>query len=555
MGEMCAKKEVPIIKKFWILLVAALLLVALVGTVTAAATEPETEEAVFVPNQALVDEVKQLYKTCQRSSGRKTFSGYCGLMTSYQLYKLGINPKLNMFDGKDQYNWYQDMGVTEKGYTVRAYSAKEYSLEEALNVVCANGKKTVRNILVGFQRTNTTAGAKYGHSMVINVIEGGMVYFTESFSGVLGVPEGQVVVCSVKEFADYYNRWAQFEGIVYFGEPEYANLCTSYASDVYVQVRFDSTLRSQPCLLEENGCVAMRTLDGGEVLHVTGLFESEAGDLFYRVNSGDTVGYVSTKAVYLLKPDEVPATLTKASIPTTLKANKALSISGTVASAYAVIETLTLELKDQEGNVCLTLEAEVGDDRCNLNTLNAKLKKQTLAEGSYCLTVVAKLTSTVVEQGQFVTISTQQELCRQVLTVGAAEAMVLPEEEIVRDGWFEENGTWYCYEDGKPRTGWVTRVGVRYYLKEDGSVTTGWAVIGGSKRYFTDTGALCFGWVTTYEGKFYWFDDGVMYTGMQTIGNATYYFDQDGVLVTWGTVTWEGKQYTIGADGTVTLSE
>ena len=114
-GNVC-QKEVPTIKKFWILLVAVLLLFAMVGTATATEAEVIAEEAAeeteFVPNAALVEEVRQLYKTCQRSSGRKTFSGYCGLMTSYQLYKLGINPKLNMFDGKDQYNWYKDMGVT-----------------------------------------------------------------------------------------------------------------------------------------------------------------------------------------------------------------------------------------------------------------------------------------------------------------------------------------------------------------------------------------------------------------------------------------------------------
>ena len=111
-------------KKIGILLVTVLLLFSMVGTVTAVETENE-ETFTYERNQALVDEVRQLYKTCQRSSGRWSFNGYCGLMTSYQLYKLGINPKLNMFDGKDQYNWYRDMGVTEKGYTARAYSAKE----------------------------------------------------------------------------------------------------------------------------------------------------------------------------------------------------------------------------------------------------------------------------------------------------------------------------------------------------------------------------------------------------------------------------------------------
>lgn len=539
-------------KKIGILLVTALLLFSMVGTVTAVETENE-ETFTYERNQALVDEVRQLHKTCQRSSGRWSFNGYCGLMTSYQLYKLGINPKLNMFDGKDQYNWYRDMGVTEKGYTARAYSAKEYSLEEALNVVCANGKKTVRNILVGFQRTNTAAGAKYGHSMLINVIEGGKVYFTESFSGVYGVSEGQVVVCTVKEFADYYTRWAQFEGIIYFGEPEYANLCTAYDSDVYVQVRFDSTLRSQPCLFDENGCEPMRSLEGGEVLHATGLFESGDGDLFYRIDEGDTVGYVSANAVQLVQAASKPAVLNSAKIPATLGKGKKLTVSGSVVAENARATAVTLQLTDRDGNEIATVQTTFESKR-DLNLLNQKLKKVSLEEGSYYLTVVADFVSTVAEHGELVEITAQQTLCRQVLTVGKAEALTLPEETTAKNGWFEDNGTWYCYENGKPVTGWGSRLGVGYYLNEDGSVTTGWATIDGNLRYFTPTGAAATGWVTTYAGVHYWFADGKIATGLQTIDGVTYYFDQDGVLVTWGSVTVNGQTYTLGADGIANIS-
>lgn len=542
-------------KKIWIILITALLLVASVGTAIAAEPEKTTEETVvFTPNEALVQEAKQLYKNCLRSSYRSTFSGYCGLMTSYQLYKLGINPELDIYDGKDQYDAYKKLEVTEKGHTVRAYDAQDYSLEEALNAVCANGKKTVRNILVGFQWTATSAGSKYGHCLVINAIEGGMIYYTESFSGALEVPEGQVIVCTVKEFSDYYTKWTRFEGLVYFGEPEYANSCVSYKTDVYLQLRFDSTLRSQPSLYDENGCQSMRTIDGGEVLHATGLFQSKDGDLFYRVYDSDTVGYVSVNAVFLLKTAAEPVTVSNLNIPETLSAGKKLTVSGTMSVKSAAINAITLKLVDKDGKESLSIRKEISDGRRDLSLFNQQLKNKSLAEGCYSLIILAETTSAVAEHGVVTEIAVEQELHRQLLTVGQAEASDTTENTEVCSGWFEKNDTWYCYKDGVPCTGWITRVGVKYYLNEEGAVTTGWATIDGNKYYFTATGALCQGWVTIYEGVYYWYEDGTLAVGMQTIDGATYYFNEEGLLVTWGTVTWGGAQYTIGADGVATVN-
>ena len=556
------KREVPPLKKFWILLIAVLLLFTLAGTATAVETRTseQTEEVIFEPNEDLVKEAEQLYKTClsrfRKVTGKTTFGGYCGQMTSYQLYELDINTNLDIFNGKDQYDNYAKLEQTKKGHTVRAYSAKEYSMEEALNAVCANGKKTVRNILVGFQRTDTDAGKKYGHCLVINAIEGGMIYYTESFtvkfSDAKKVQEGKTIVCSIAEFADYYNSWMTYEGLVYFGEPEYANKCVSYKTDVYVQVRFDSTLRSQPCLLEENGCQSLRTLEGGEFLHVTGLFKSEAGDLFYRVVNGDTVGYISANAVYLLQPEEMSATLSSKKIPTELTSGKKLSVSGVVEAANANISALTLEVKDKDGAVCLSVTAAATDNKWDLSLLNQTLKKTTIADGSYCLTVSVTLVSVVAEYGEIVEISTQQELCCQVLTVGKGESLTLSGDNTVRNGWFEKDGVWYCYKGGAPVSGWIIRVGVKYYLNADGSMTTGWAEIDGVTRYFSPTGAMCLGWITTYEGVHYLYDDGTLATGLHTIDGVTYYFDKDGVLQTWGTVMQDGRQYTIDANGIAT---
>lgn len=533
-------------KKVWLLLLAVLLLVASAATVSA-------EEPEYTPNDALVRQAEQLYIDCRRAANRGSFHGYCGTMVSYQLWKLGIEEHAPNFNGNTSYNAYEKVEVTTGGYGVRTYSAREYTLKEALNTISA-GKRTVRNIMVCFQATSTEAGSQYGHVLLINFIEDGMVYFTESYYA-MGKPEGDAVVCTVEEFANYFLGWTLYEGVVYFGDKAYADSCTAYGTDAYLQVRFDSNLRSQPCLLEENDCRRIRSLKGGEILRATGVFENHEGDLFYQVEDGNVTGYVSANAVFVLQTETDPGALTHAQLPSVLEEGKPLTLVGRVKAESAVIDTLLLELTDKEGNVCLSVQTDAQGSVSDLAGLNRKLDKTVLKNGSYCLRISARFVNAVVENGAISTVAAQQELCRQILTVGnTAETFSLTPktEDQVRDGWFEENDTWYCYENGKPCTGWVTRVGIRYYLREDGSVTTGWAKPDGVRLYFSSTGALCSGWTTVGKDTYYWFANGVPAKGLQQIDGNTYFFDTAGILVKTGTITWEGKTYNIGADGTAT---
>ena len=150
-------------------------------------------------------------------------------------------------------------------------------------------------------------------------------------------------------------------------------------------------------------------------------------------------------------------------------------------------------------------------------------------------------------------LSTQticQILFSQTLQVGGGVPETPEAEaEAIPDGWLFANGTWYCYENGQPCTGWVTRIGVEYYLQLDGAVTTGWYTADGQSHYFSGTGALCRGWVTTPEGTYYWGNDGVMAQGLQEIEGKCYWFGTDGRLWTDGTVTVEDVLYHIDSNG------
>ena len=277
-------------RKICIFLCVILLLVTSLGPAVA------TEETLKT-DITLVQEARNLYLQCIAASHRSSFTGFCGLMTSYQLWKMGINESLLVNDGNKQFEAYKDLEQTTGGYKPRAYSSAQYDLRGALNTISDYGRQEVRNLLVCFQWTNTAAGGKYGHACVINAIKHGVVYFTESFYA-MGKPEGQTIACTIDDFANYFGDWTRFEGVIHFAEPQYADLCEFSPINTYLQLRFDSNLRSQPCLLGENYCERVRALVAGETLRATGVYENEYGDLFYRVEEGSNVAYVSANAVF-----------------------------------------------------------------------------------------------------------------------------------------------------------------------------------------------------------------------------------------------------------------
>lgn len=532
-------------KKMLIWLLALLLLAASIGTFCFADT-------AVSPDAALVEEARSIYRQSLYAAGRESFQGVCGLMTSYQLWKLGVNKDLVVYDGNKQFDAYRGVKVTTGGHNVKAYSAEEMSLQEALLTITQGGTRPARNILVGFQWTSTEAGGRYGHACVINAIQDGVVYFTESFSYAMGKMEGQVLTCSIEEFCVFFEDWTVYEGCIDFGVKQYANSCQSHGTDLYVQLRFDSNLRSQPCLLGQNDCQRLRNLTAGEVLHATGVYTSGDGDLFYQIDDSGVTGYVSANAVHMLQRND-GVSLENPGIPRHQEPGEDPKFTGAVSTEGCRLTAVRLEIADLSGNVILQGQVQ---ENGQLNELNEQLALNVLTAGSYQLTLYADAAYAMAENGVYTVETVSHVLLSQLLDVGVEgeplEAADSPQE---KDGWFQENGTWYCYENGQPCTGWVTRIGVDYLLKEDGSVTTGWSEEDGWIRYFSATGALCSGWVTTPDGTYYFISDGVMATGLTQIDDTEYYFGEDGRLFHGGSVTVADILYKINPDGTAVIAE
>ena len=252
------------------------------------------------------DAATQLYNRTRRSYvsslaayGKSSFHGYCATLVAYQLRYSGITKSAEMCNGNEMYDRYADKEITTGGYYIHAYSAKEYNtLEQTLNVISQNGTKDVYNILVGFQWTNTAAGRKYGHTVFINGILDGIVYFTESFTSATIGSEGTVGQLTIAQFAKMYDSWTRFEGCIYFTK-NYGESLENWQTDLLVRARFSAQLRSQPCLVGQQDCQLLRSVYVGERLLVTGIVRDEDGQWYYAVQDGDYTGYIVAQATIL----------------------------------------------------------------------------------------------------------------------------------------------------------------------------------------------------------------------------------------------------------------
>ena len=524
-----------------IILCIALLAAVLPGQALAQETELTKEEAV-------IKEARRVYRYSLSSAGRDSFQGWCGLMTSHQLYHMDINKSLIVNDGNKQFDYYKNLTVTDNGYYISAYPAEEYSLEEALRAVSRDGTRDVYNILVGFDWTTTDAGARYGHACVINAILDGTVYFVESFYTSLAGPEGTVIQCSISEFAEYFDQWMIFDGIICFGTGSYTDACSRYDCNAFVQTRFESVLRSQPCLVGENGCQILRSIAPGEVLNATGVYKNSQGDLFYAINDGVMEGFVAANAVCVqqLNTGDLAAQLTAESV------RQAVCLSGTVSAETGRVGSVGVTVTDSSGAV--VVKSEIAVDAC---AYSLDFSTDALAPGGYTVTVCADATSVIAQGADCTTATRSAQLWSQTVTVEGQEktenadmaAVSHPAQFPVLDGWTWQNGCWYCYDEGKPCTGWVSRNGVKCYLDENGRAAVGWTKVDGRQLYFSGSGALCTGWLVTEEGMTWRDADGMAVTGLQTIGTRQYWFSYEGLLVTEGSVTVDDVLYELQGDG------
>ena len=517
-------------KRILTAVLAMVMLMSIVVFPTNAATSKE--------ETALRQKITKTYKRLRASNNYKSYNGYCGKMAALTLYYLGVDKKVNVNNGKDEYDAYKNLDITTGGYKVRTYPASKYTIEEALYAISEGGTRDVYNILMGFQKTDTTAGKKYGHAMVIYGIINGNVYFTESFY-TMGSKEGQPVVCTIQEFAEEYDEWTVFEGAVYFGTKSYADFCTYYPADLYMETLEQSPIYNMPSSTNVDDYTAevLMEVRSQERVEVAGLYKNTKGELFYEVHYNGMTGFMAIDDLELIRINAYKITSSEFKLPDTLKKGKGYSIDGAVKLAQDGLNGLKLAIIDESGNVLYSYTVDKTGSMASITKAASNaMKFSKLDNGVYTYSVTCDVLNYYVSDGAIVSHTTTHQLVNKKFAVGDAE---VPNEETtdtpnetVVNGWQldESDGLWKYYVDGELASGWIFDTEADYYILENGTAATGCVEINGENRYFTASGVMCTGWYDTEEGRLYLLSNGAAAKGWHRVQGVPYYFDENGIL-------------------------
>ncbi len=549
------------------------------------------------------DELKQavedLYKACLKGAGVKSFRGYCGSMTAWQIYKSGITKRTHGANGNGQYDLYENKEYTTGGYRVRPYSAEDYNLKEALNAVSENGTKDVYNILVGFQKTNTTAGKKYGHSMFINAIVDGIVYFCESYSTNLAgkyYKEGSAISCTIDQFYAFYKNWTVFEGIIHFDLRTYNESCTYYPAYLNAGMLENTTIYTAPCTTEtDDRSQVLRPVKLGERVFVTGMYLNTKDEYWYQVEECGQIGYVRADLAEVLSLRYDDVTVSNVVAPMELRQSKTFDIKGTIQSTYNAICTVrgqVFRYEDDKAVHVMSTTDSMTEQSYSLSRskLSDELAFRKLAVGAYRYELAAvvgnyyfadgalqtewktiKLWCTdfqvVSQKGSTVSVSFDAQggsaelNAAEVATGGKLDSL----PEATREGysflgWYTEDGQqvtqdyvitddmtiyakWCTAED---YTGWRMENDQWTYW-ENGQIKTGFVYTDGIWYHINAEGSLDTDWVWIDGKLYYFYGNGAMHLGWLETETATYYMTLHGAAV--GAVSVERTIYFFDQNG------
>lgn len=536
-------------KRVLALLICLALVFTMLPVSVSAEEDPKREEQI----QQIRDRIRDFYYKTLRACGDWTLEGWCGFMAGWELYLLGITDYPQTYNGNDQYDAYEKLTVTDMGYAVRLYPATEYTMEEALNTMTRSGTMDALNVMAGFHKTRTAAGQRWGHVTVIHAILDGTVYYTEGFDTPYGLKPEEAHICSIAEWADFYESWTVFEGMVDFGTKAYTDFLTYYPADLFVMTRQPVQLYTQPG--GEDAQPLRQTLTG-ERLHAIGIYADAEGQLYYQLRE-DQLCYAKAEGLEPWRFSYEDVTWQNITLPQQLEAGQDFDLAGDIHTVNNRLQSISLLITDEKGQSPVEYIWE--KDSCSFaldhKSVNQAVDFSQLEPGQYTCTLSVQVNNHYVQDGTVVSDGKRIQLASQAFAVGQAlqeqpvQQTFAPEME---DGWQYRDGSWYYYRQGQPRTGWFYEEGRDYYFLEDGAAATGWQTVQGKLRFFTPSGLMHTGWLRDESGVRYMLRNGVAATGWRQIDGALYCFGNDTLMLTDTQLEWEGKTYTIDADGKAT---
>ncbi|QHM55600.1 glycoside hydrolase family 70 protein [Leuconostoc mesenteroides] len=147
------------------------------------------------------------------------------------------------------------------------------------------------------------------------------------------------------------------------------------------------------------------------------------------------------------------------------------------------------------------------------------------------------------------------------------------DSNIVADGFLQNNGQWYWFENGKLYTGfqnylgnmfyfqngvkltnqWISKWGNQYYVDYDGKTVQGLRTIDGvtydfgTNNTYNEKGTVS-GYLNIDNNGYRWYESGKLYTGFRYY-TGTYYYFENGVRQENKWETAWGMKYYVGSDG------
>jgi len=563
------------------LIAAALSLLLILSAVAVPAEAAENKE------QQLKDHIATTYYRALRRAGKYTFAKYCSAAVNSQLYCLGIEAAYRGCDAKDLFNRYQRGGVTSGNYPIRPYPGYKYTLEGALNEITINGTRDVYNIMVGFQQAaSSIQGYEYGHGVMIYAILEGMVYFIEggpSYMHGRVYPEGVPIVCSIEDFCSHYESYTVLDGVVWFGNNTYVELCVG--RNVSMDAMCVNSLQLLADIADpgkEERPEATANVPAGSILQISRMYETPEGERWYEAQWEDSFGYIKASSVKMLYVEEpqIQVGADNVHMPSYLRKGRWFHLGGQIhagAGSFGEVQIQIHNREDgEEAEPLMSAEKQVDGKTVVLSQVAENgIYWHKLPEGDFRMTILAQVHREKWTGSDFETVTQELELWRSEFRV-VTNNIKLPEvtfyacggdtpleRTVVQKGQPLERLP-EARREGYTFLGWFTEpVGGRRVTEDtpvNGNVTyyahwaagsedyTGWLKVEDDWVYYRN-GKPVKGWFY-YNGRRFWQEaDGTNPKQWRMIDGRWYYFTQTGAVYTGWLETEYGICY-LKADGT-----
>ncbi len=524
---------------------------------------PMETSAAAITAAEIEQQIRTAYKRSLSASGRSNFNGYCGTLVSWQMFCLGIDRRVYANDGKRQFDAYSAMETTSGGYRVKAYPASRYTLRQALNTITSNGTVDAYNMIVGFEKTNTTAGAIYGHALVVHAILDGVVYFVECFDASIAGrywPEGAAISCTIDEFCQYYDRWTVFDGVAHFGLKTYADACREYPASFQAMVTANALVYQEPGDPGVYDPESYASVITGQWLQVTGLYMTPQGKYWYRVNCADRTGYIEAEKLVMdrIRYDDIQ--ITSLRVPANLHKGYSFVVRGNVTAEASQVDSVNVSISTADGQLMHAGSAaqKNGTLSLNVSSINNNLPFRKMAAGTYYLTVDASVTNHVLEGGSVVTRTDTVQIHRSQFRVvtdwnryytvsfhGNGGTASTDQMVVAKGGALGALPT--AQRSGYAFKGWSLdqagsqTVTAETVIAENTTLYAQWTEGHGGNggwqqtengNHYCDGHQVTEGWIYYQDMYFYQYADGTLATGWAMIEGNLRLFNAAGVLIT-----------------------